>query len=173
MQWYMNELNLLIIVRAIFFMAACYFLVVGSQEITISLRIWAAKETYYLGCWGLPRNVYYLAVEGCQGMSVTWRLDAAKECLLLGGVGPASNVYYLAVRIFSWRLGNFAIARVYLVATTPRKLSLAASCQGNLISLAFCSWRILLGGRPRRNIYLAVLALFLAVFGRQGNSRFW
>lgn len=117
----------------------------------------------------LPRKHITLVVEG-QGMSITWRLRAAKECYYLAVEGR-QGIY--TVRTFSWRLGKFANVRIYLAVTSPRKLFLAASCQDNQISLALYSWRILLGGRPPKIIYLAVLVLSLVVFGRQGNSSFW
>jgi len=59
---------------------------------------------------------------------------------------------------------------VSLAATPPKKLFLVAGSQGNSISLALYYWQILLGGRPLRIIFLAVLLYSLPVFGRQGNS---
>ena len=95
----MSELNLLI-VASISFVGCMHFPWQSSaKKTTISLRLWAAKEIYYLDGWGLPRNVYYLVVQGCQGISITWWVRAVKEYLLLAGWYLTRKFIYLTVKL--------------------------------------------------------------------------
>lgn len=103
----------------------------------------------------------FLAGNGSQGTIYPRQVCAAKKCVFHGGSWQPRILISLAVVKFSWRCVDFAGVLVFLAAVPPRKQYLAASSQGNWISLALYSWRILLGGQDH---FLGGLGIFLGSF---------